>query len=80
MENDKPNPHNYHILPGPKMGLVTPEYLEQVAALVAKHKIPFVKLTGAQRIAIAGHSEKDAEKIWLEMGYGTGPVQPAGIH
>jgi len=32
VENDKANPQIYHVLPGPKMGLITPEYLEQVAA------------------------------------------------
>ncbi|WP_028580241.1 nitrite/sulfite reductase domain-containing protein [Desulfogranum japonicum] len=70
----------YHVLPGPKMGLVTPEYLEQVAALAKKHGIPFLKLTGAQRIAIAGHSKESAEAIWKEMGQEQGPSKPVGIH
>ncbi len=76
----KQTPHIYHVLPGPKMGLITPDYLEQVAALVRKYKIPFVKLTGAQRIAIAGHSEEDAKNIWFDMGQRSGPVKPLGIH
>lgn len=80
MDNKKNSTKNYHILPGPKMGLITPEYLEQVAELVRKHNIPFVKLTGAQRIAIAGHSLDDAEKIWFEMGQERGPEKPVGIH
>jgi len=70
----------YHVLPGPKMGLVTPEYLEQVAAVARKHKIPFLKLTGAQRIAIAGHGQESVEDIWNELGQAEGPTRPAGIH
>ncbi len=70
----------YHVLPGPKMGLVTPEYLEKVAAVARKHQVPFLKLTGAQRIAIAGHDLEQAEEIWQEMGQPQGPSKPVGIH
>ncbi len=80
MKKAKSDLHNYNVLPGPCMGLITPEYLEQVAALVRKHNVPFTKLTGAQRIAIAGHSQEDAERIWVEMGELSGPKKPVGIH
>jgi len=70
----------YNVLPGPKMGLVTPDYLEEIAALSRKHSIPFLKITGAQRLAIAGHPPETAEKIWREMGQPTGPKKPVGIH
>jgi len=71
---------SYNILPGPKMGLVTPDYLERVAELARKHNIPFLKITGAQRIAIAGHTPETAEQIWQEMGQPHGPKKPVGIH
>ena len=80
MEKDDLKAKNYNVLPGPKMGLVTPDYLEQVAAIARKHDIPFLKITGAQRIAIGGHSPEVAEKVWQEMGQASGPKKPVGIH
>ena len=70
----------YNVLPGPKMGLISAEYLEQVAAIARKHQIPFLKITGAQRIAIAGHAPDAVEQIWKEMGQERGPRQLHGIH
>ena len=70
----------YNVLPGPKMGIISPEYLEQVAAVAKKHRIPFLKITGAQRIAIAGHAPDEVREIWLEMGQEHGPRKPAGLH
>lgn len=80
MKKNKIASKTYNVLPGPKMGLVTPQYLEEVAALARKYEVPFLKLTGAQRIAIAGHSPGDAEKIWRDMGQSNGPQKPVGIH
>ncbi|MDH5297833.1 MAG: nitrite reductase [Desulfobulbaceae bacterium] len=70
----------YNVLPGPKMGLVTPDYLEEIAAAARRHAVPFLKITGAQRLAIAGHQPEVAEKIWRELGQPTGPQKPVGIH
>ena len=78
-KNDK-EIKTYNVLPGPKMGLITPEYLEQIALAAKRHNVPLLKITGAQRLAIAGHSPETAEKIWQEMGQPTGPVKPPGIH
>ncbi|TVR01108.1 MAG: NAD(P)/FAD-dependent oxidoreductase [Desulfovibrionales bacterium] len=69
-----------NILPGPKMGLVTPEYLETVAAMVRKHAIPMLKITSAQRLAIGGHSPEAAAEIWKELGLPEGPQNPLGTH
>ncbi len=79
MQNDQER-KSYNILPGPRMGLVTPEYLEQVAAIARKHAIPFLKITGAQRIAIGGHPAAVVDDIWQEMGQATGPTKPIGIN
>ena len=46
---------SYNVLPGLRMGVVTPDYLETLAAAARKHRVPFIKLTSAQRFAIAGH-------------------------
>lgn len=62
------------------MGLITPDYLEEIAAAARRHAVPFLKITGAQRLAIAGHQPEAAEKIWKELGQPTGPQKPVGIH
>ena len=70
----------YSILPGPKMGVVTPDYLETLAKVAREHKIPFVKITSAQRFAIAGHALEDIANIWQDLGNHQGPRKPAGVH
>ena len=74
------HPKTYNILPGPKMGLVTPDYLESVVAAARTHNIPLLKLTSAQRIAIGGHTPEAAAAIWQEFGQAEGPKKPVGIH
>ncbi len=70
----------YNIVPGPRMGVVTADYLEELARVVRKHKIPLLKITSAQRFAIAGHAPEAAEQIWRDLGHETGPGKPVGIH
>lgn len=70
----------YNVLPGPKMGIVTAEYLEKIAAVARKHAIPLVKITSAQRIAFAGHEPEMVEDIWRDLGQEAGPAKPVGIH
>lgn len=71
---------SYDILPGPKMGLVTPEYLETVAAMVRKHAIPLLKITSAQRLAIGGHSPEAVAEIRKELGVPEGPQNATVTH
>ncbi len=80
MSASTPEQKTYNVLPGPRMGLVTPDYLEEIAAAARRHGVPFLKITGAQRLAIAGHRPETAEKIWQEMGMPNGPRKPVGIH
>ena len=70
----------YNVLPGTRMGIVTTEYLEKLTGIARKHNIPFFKITSAQRLAIVGHTPETAEQIWQELGLGTGPGKPVGIH
>lgn len=70
----------FNIVPGPKMGMVTPEFLETIARVVRKHKIPLLKFTDAQRLAFIGHVPEEIEQIWQELGHSAGPQKPVGIH
>ena len=80
MTENRPEEKTYNVLPGPKMGLITPDYLEEIAAVARRHGVPFLKITGAQRLAIAGHSPETAARIWQELGQPEGPKKPVGIH
>ncbi len=73
-------PKTYNILPGPKMGVLSAEYLEQLAALVRKYDLPLLKITSAQRLAIAGHDPAILEDLWRDLGQTSGPQKPVGIH
>lgn len=70
----------YNIVPGAKMGMVTPEFLETIARVARAHKIPLLKFTEAQRLAIIGQAPEEVEAIWQELGHSTGPKKPVGIH
>lgn len=80
MTENRPEEKTYNVLPGPRMGLITPAYLEEIAAVARKHGVPFLKITGAQRLAIAGHAPETAAAIWRELGQPEGPRKPVGIH
>jgi len=81
MLNDKfPNNQTYNVIPGPKMGIVTPDFLETIARVARKHNVPLLKFTEAQRLAFIGQTPEEAEQIWHELGHSTGPQKPAGIH
>ncbi len=71
---------SYNIVPGIKMGLVTPEQLTKIAKVTQKYEIPMLKITSAQRLAFIGMDPNVAEKVWLDLGMDSGPTKPVGIH
>ncbi len=73
-------PKTYQIVPGPEMGLVSPEILENIAKVASKYNIPLLKITAAQRLAFVGHNPDDITDIWHELGYDHGPPKPVGVH
>ncbi|MDH4322041.1 MAG: hypothetical protein OEV73_11160 [Desulfobulbaceae bacterium] len=80
MSGVNPNAKSYNVLPGPVMGVVTADYLENLARVIRKHQIPLVKLTSAQRLAIAGHEPEALAEIWRDLGRSDAPAKPVGIH
>ena len=80
MSGVNPNAKSYNILPGPKMGVVSADYLENLARVIRKHQIPLVKLTSAQRLAIAGHDPEAVAEIWRDLGRQDVPAKPVGVH
>jgi NAD(P)H-nitrite reductase large subunit len=60
METFSISPH----IPG---GFVEPAMLRKIADVAEKYGAKYVKLTGAQRIAIIGIREEDLDKAWAEF-------------
>jgi NAD(P)H-nitrite reductase large subunit len=60
METFSISPH----IPG---GFASPALLRKIADVAEKYGAQFVKLTGAQRIAIIGIREADLDKAWAEF-------------
>ncbi len=71
---------SYQIIPGPRMGLVSPEILENIAKVALKYNIPLLKITSAQRLSLVGHNPDDIPAIWHDLGHDHLPHGPAGIH
>lgn len=49
-------------------GLVTPEDLEKVAQVARAYKVPMLKVTSGQRIALVGLQPGDVQKVIDELG------------
>ena len=71
---------SYAIVPRISAGLVTPDFLENVARVARKYNVPLIKLTYAQRLALVGLNPEDVEKIWQELGADVGPAVGPCVH
>lgn len=70
----------YAIVPRTPMGLVTPDVLENIAAVARKHQVPIIKITSAQRMALVGIKPESVGQIWKELGMGVGPAVEICVH
>jgi len=61
------NHKTYLVLPHLNAGLLSPEELEQLAALARKYRIPKTKITGAQRVAFLGMEPEALEAMKVEL-------------
>ena len=84
MPFDLPDPSQfkktYQVIPGPNMGLITPENLENIARAARKYDVPLMKVTSAQRLAFLGMDPANGEALFRELGQSKGPSKPKGIH
>ena len=69
LQQDK---ETYAIAPHIPCGLVTPEMLEQIAAVARKYHTAALKITSAARIAIVGIKEEDVDNVWKDLGLDQG--------
>jgi NAD(P)H-nitrite reductase large subunit len=57
----------YTVLPNIYAGMLTPKDLENLLGLIKKYRVPQVKITSAQRIAILGLAPDDLEALKAEL-------------
>lgn len=62
----------YAVAPHIPCGVVTPATLRKLADVAEKFKVPALKITSAQRIALVGIREDDVDPIWQELGMAPG--------
>lgn len=77
LQNDK---KTVALVPKINFGMVTPELLENFAAVARKYSIPTLKITSAQRIALVGVDPDDVENVWADLGLEPGHALSDGIN
>ncbi len=77
LQRDK---ETYAIVPRTPAGLLTPEFLEQLAGVVRKYDIPITKITSGHRLALVGLKKDDIAKVWLELGVDVGRATELCLH
>ncbi len=63
---------DYSVVPRMWGGVTTPEQLRRIADVADKYRIPAMKVTGGQRIALAGIKKEDLPKVWGDLGMPSG--------
>jgi NAD(P)H-nitrite reductase large subunit len=71
---------SYAIVPRTPAGIVSPEDLESIIAVVRRYKIPIIKMTSGQRMVLVGMKKEDVEKIWNELGMTVGQATAPCVH
>lgn len=77
LQRDK---ETYAIVPRTPAGLLSPEFLEQLAAVVRKYDIPITKITSGHRLALVGLKKDDIAKVWSELGTDVGRASELCLH
>ncbi len=70
----------YAIVPRTPAGIVSPEHLENIVAVVRRYNIPVIKMTSGQRMVLVGIKEEDVESIWNELGMTVGQATAPCVH
>ena len=70
----------YAVVPRTPLGLVTPDILENIAKVVRKYKIPVIKITSAQRMALVGMDPEVVDEVWRDLGMDVGPAVELCVH
>jgi len=77
LQRDK---ETYAIVPRTPLGVVSPQVLESIAAVVKTYDIPVVKITSGQRMALVGLKEADVAAAWKDLGMDVGRATELCVH
>ena len=67
-------------MPRTPAGLITPAQLSALARVVEKHKIPIIKITSGQRIALVGMEADAIQPIWDDLSMDIGRATELCLH
>jgi NAD(P)H-nitrite reductase large subunit len=70
----------YAIVPRTPAGLLSVDILEALARVVRKYKIPIVKITSGQRIALVGLKKEEVEQVWQDLRLDVGRAIELCLH
>jgi len=62
----------FSVVPRMYGGVTTPADLKKIAEVAERHRVPLVKLTGGQRIALFGVPREELKEIWSELDMPSG--------
>ncbi|MBA3014833.1 MAG: NAD(P)/FAD-dependent oxidoreductase [Proteobacteria bacterium] len=69
----------FAIVPRTPLGMVSADALEAIAAVVRKYKIPVVKITSGQRLALIGLEQDQLEPAWQDLGIDIGYAHTSAL-
>jgi len=71
---------SFAIVPRIPGGLMNLEMLQKITTVVEKYKIPIVKITSGQRIALIGMSAAQLDEIWKDLDMDAGKAAGLCLH
>jgi len=71
---------SYAIVPRTPSGVVSPGELERIAKVARKYRIPVIKMTSGQRMALVGVRKEDIPAIWKDLGMSVGQTTAPCVH
>ena len=77
LQRDK---ETWAVVPRTPCGLLTPEFLENLAAVVRKYHIPTTKITSGHRLALIGVKSEEIEAIRADLNAGIGRAMELCLH
>ena len=71
---------SFAIVPRIPCGLMNLEMLQKITRVVETYRIPIVKITSGQRIALVGMSADQLDDIWRDLGMEVGKASELCLH
>ncbi len=77
LQRDK---ETYAIVPRTPAGMLSPEILEKIAGVARKYKVPIIKVTSGQRLALVGLQKEDVNSAWHDLDLDIGRATELCLH